>query len=239
MRGSVVSMVFQDAMSALNPVLSVGAQIEEVVRVHLGLSRRDARRRAIEMLDLVGIPAAAKRVTHYPHEFSGGMRQRVMIAMALVLEPQLVIADEPTTSLDVTIQRQILRLLRDLQQEHGMALMLITHDMGVVAEMADKVVVMYAGRIVERGSAREMFGQPAHPYTEALLRAIPGRQRLGLPLKVIDGAPPSLVDVPPGCAFHPRCQVATGECSVTRPEEHSISEGRTSACHRWHEAVQS
>ncbi|MGH3348863.1 MAG: ABC transporter ATP-binding protein [Nocardioides sp.] len=237
MRGSTVAMVFQDPMSALNPVLSVGTQIEEVLRVHLGLSRRDARRRAVEMLDLVGIPSAAKRVTHYPHEFSGGMRQRVMIAMALVLEPRLVIADEPTTALDVTIQRQILRLLRDLQSERNMALMLITHDMGVVAEMADDVVVMYAGRVVERAPVRAIFARPAHPYTEALLQAIPGPREVGHRLKVIGGAPPSLLDVPPGCPFHPRCARVTQKCTVALPEEEGVAAGRTSACHHWREVV--
>uniref|UniRef100_UPI0013B47491 ABC transporter ATP-binding protein n=1 Tax=Nonomuraea lactucae TaxID=2249762 RepID=UPI0013B47491 len=190
LRGTTIAMVFQDALCALNPVLSVGYQIAELFRAHRGLSRRQAHRRAVEVLDLVRIPAAERRARDYPHQFSGGMRQRVGIGLAIALNPQVIIADEPTTALDVTVQAQILRLLGEIQREHGTALVLITHDMGVVADVADRVAVMYAGRVVEQGGAAEVYARPAHPYTEALLGAIPRPSLRGRRLAVIPGAPP-------------------------------------------------
>ncbi len=205
-RGNDVSMIFQDPLSALHPFYKVGAQLVEAMQAHRKISRGAARARAAELLELVGIPDPGRRVDQYPHEFSGGMRQRAMIAMALANEPKLLIADEPTTALDVTVQAQILALLDDLQQRLGTAIIIITHDLGVVAEIADDIAVMYAGRIVERGSAAEIFNGPQHPYTWGLLRSIP---RLDSPrgeeLVAISGRPPSLINRPSGCYFHPRC----------------------------------
>jgi oligopeptide/dipeptide ABC transporter ATP-binding protein len=217
-RGSGLAMVFQDPLSALNPVWSVGFQIGELFRVHRGLGRREARRRAVELLERVRIPAAAQRVGQYPHQFSGGMRQRVMIAMALALDPEVLIADEPTTALDVTVQAQILELLDDLRAETGMGLLLITHDLGVVAETADRVAVMYAGRIVETGPADALLSAPAHPYTEGLLASVPrGQSGREHRLRPIAGAPPSLARIPPGCPFHPRCPYVIDRCRSERP----------------------
>src|SRR5215472_19239496 len=207
-RGNKISMIFQDPMTSLNPVLTIGDQITETIVLHQHKTKAEARRRAIEMLDLVRIPDAAKRLDEYPHQFSGGMRQRVMIAMALSCDPELLIADEPTTALDVTVQAQILDLISDLQREFDISLMLITHDLGVVAQTADRVAVMYAGRIVETASVREIFHSPGHPYTEGLLRSVPRLTEEGLKqvrLRTIEGTVPNLLSLPRGCAFAPRC----------------------------------
>jgi len=204
-RGPGIAMIFQDALSSLNPVYSVGYQIGEMFRAHRGLSKQDARKRAIELMDRVRIPAAAQRVGDYPHQFSGGMRQRVMIAMAIALDPRILIADEPTTALDVTVQAQVMDLLTDLQRDTGMGLILITHDLGVVNEVADNVAVMYAGRIVERGTVDDVFSHPAHPYTDGLMRSIPQVEAKGGRLLPITGQPPNLAAIPAGCPFHPRC----------------------------------
>ncbi|NBD09510.1 MULTISPECIES: ABC transporter ATP-binding protein [Corallococcus] len=236
-RGRHVAMVFQEPMTSLNPVFTVGEQIGEGVRLHLGATRSQARERAVEMLRQVGIPAPGERVDAYPHQLSGGMRQRVMIAMALACDPALLIADEPTTALDVTIQAQILELLKRLQAERHMAVMLITHDLGVVAGSCDAVVVMYAGRIVEQAPVRELFARPAHPYTAGLLRSIPslhdagaaegGRQRL----KAIPGMVPSLGALPSGCAFRDRCDRASELCARLTPALESKRGGQWAACH--------
>jgi oligopeptide/dipeptide ABC transporter ATP-binding protein len=228
-RGSEISMVFQEPMTSLNPVYTVGEQIAESVRIHRGAHKKEAQARALEMLQLVGIPEAARRLRDYPHQLSGGMRQRVMIGMALACNPKLIIADEPTTALDVTIQAQILELLADLRERLGMAILLITHDLGVVAEMCDDVVVMYAGRVVERGPVNDVFSSPQHPYTEALLQSIP---LLGMtqaePLRVIRGSVPSPLDWPEGCRFRPRCDYAFEKCEQMPP---LVSvDGQESAC---------
>ncbi|MFI1969196.1 peptide ABC transporter ATP-binding protein [Streptomyces cinnamoneus] len=233
LRGNKVAMVFQDSLTALSPYYTVGRQIAEPFRKHTGASRRDARLRAIEMLEKVGIPTPALRVDDYPHQFSGGMRQRVMIAMALVCDPLLLIADEPTTALDVTVQAQILDLLKDLQQQTGSSIILITHDLGVVAHTVDDLLVMYAGRAVERGTVREVLGSPRHPYTWGLLGSMPRlASAVDEPLHPIPGTPPSLLAPPPGCPFHPRCgftgEVAGERCRTQRPE---LPEGRGAACH--------
>ncbi|MBA3841412.1 MAG: ABC transporter ATP-binding protein [Actinobacteria bacterium] len=217
-RGNEISMIFQEPMTSLNPVYSVADQIAEAVRSHQSIGAKAAHARAVEMLDLVGIPEAARRAKDYPHQMSGGMRQRVMIAIALACNPKLLIADEPTTALDVTIQAQILELMGELRERLGMAILLITHDLGVVAEMCDDVVVMYAGRVVERGPVADVFGSPQHPYTEALLQSIP---LLGMtqaePLRVISGTVPSPVDWPQGCRFQPRCEYAFDRCVEEHP----------------------
>ncbi|HEV2675127.1 MAG TPA: ABC transporter ATP-binding protein [Aliidongia sp.] len=235
-RGKDISMIFQEPMTSLNPVLTIGRQIGESLRLHEGLSARDAERRAVEILTLVGIPAPARRVKEYPHQLSGGMRQRVMIAMALACNPKLLIADEPTTALDVTIQAQILDLMRDLQRRLGSAIMLITHDLGVVAEMAERVVVMYAGRKVEEGSVRDIFARPLHPYTRGLLGAVP---KLGSSLESntrsrlteIPGQVPSLRVPIVGCPFASRCPSVTDICRSMAPAVEEKRAGHLVACH--------
>jgi oligopeptide transport system ATP-binding protein len=219
-------MIFQDPMTSLNPVLTIGRQISESLELHMKLGKSDARKRSIELLEMVGIPAAAQRIDGYPHQFSGGMRQRVMIAMALSCRPQLLLADEPTTALDVTIQAQILELIKSLSKELGTAVILITHNMGVVAGMAQKLMVMYAGHAVEKASTREVFANPRHPYTLGLLRSIPRldekrRERL-IP---IDGLPPDLIDMPPGCPFQPRCSFAIDRCRAETPVLTQVANG--------------
>ncbi|MEV0679945.1 ABC transporter ATP-binding protein [Actinosynnema sp. NPDC050436] len=230
-RGEGVAMIFQDALSALNPVFTVGFQIEEQLRLRRGMSRSEARARAVELLDLVRIPHARQRVREYPHQFSGGMRQRAMIAMSLALDPEVLIADEPTTALDVTVQAQIMDLLAEIQRERHMGLVLITHDLGVVAEVADRIVVMYAGRIVEQADALSLFRAPGHPYTEALMKSLPRLDSKGTVLDTIKGLPPSLLRIPPGCPFHPRCPRAQDVCVVDVPAQQRLGLGRTSACH--------
>ncbi|MGH8876370.1 MAG: ABC transporter ATP-binding protein [Stackebrandtia sp.] len=230
-RANHVAMVFQDALSALNPVWTVGFQLAELFRLHRGMSRADAKKCAVELLDLVKMPAAKQRVNEYPHQFSGGMRQRVMIAMALALDPEVLIADEPTTALDVTVQAQVMRLLAEIQAEREMGLILITHDLGVVADVADDVTVMYAGRAVEQAGINEIFEAPAHPYTKALLKSIPRLDVKGQRLEVIAGLPPVLTNIPPGCPFAPRCGYAQDICRHDRPELLQFSGERSAACH--------
>jgi peptide/nickel transport system ATP-binding protein len=231
-RGKRVAMIFQDPLSSLHPLYKIGWQIVEAIRAHEDVSHAVARRRAIEALAEVGIPGAAARMDSYPHELSGGMRQRVMIAMALVLDPEVLVADEPTTALDVTVQAQILELIRRLQEEHGTAVVLITHDLGVVAELADDVAVMYAGRIAERGPLETILDSPEHPYTWGLLRSAP---RVEAPrserLHPIDGQPPSLIHVPRGCPFHPRCPYAFSICPRIEPRLLESQPGHAVACH--------
>jgi peptide/nickel transport system ATP-binding protein len=230
-RGARMSMVFQEPMTALNPVFTIGDQIAEVVRVHHGGNKREARERAIKMLEIVGIASPAERVDDYPHQLSGGMRQRVVIAMALVMNPALVIADEPTTALDVTIQAQILELLRELQQKFGTSILLITHDLGVVAETVSRVIVMYGGEIVEQADVRELFASAHHPYTEGLLNAMPqvGHERERL--ATIPGSVPPPTAWPKGCRFHDRCQYAWERCAAEHPPLYQIGGGHVSRCH--------
>jgi len=230
-RGNRIGMIFQEPMTSLNPVFTVGDQIIEAVVLHRGLSKAEARGRAIEMLRKVGIPSPESRVDDYPHQMSGGMRQRVMIAMALSCDPQLLIADEPTTALDVTIQAQILDLMRKLQEELGMSMLLITHDLGVVAQNAHHVAVMYAGRVVEYCDAREMFGNPRHPYTVGLFRSIPRLGARAARLDTIPGVVPSALEFPDGCRFHNRCPFAEPKCSTEEPALRPIAPGHTVACH--------
>jgi oligopeptide/dipeptide ABC transporter ATP-binding protein len=231
-RGREIGMVFQEPMTSLNPVLTIGRQLTEGLEIHLGMSQAQARKRAEELLGLVGIPDPARRLRQYPHQFSGGMRQRMMIAMALACNPSLVLADEPTTALDVTIQAQILELMKDLSRRLGVAMLIITHNLGVVARYADRVNVMYAGRIIERGTAREIYHSPRHPYTLGLLRSVP---RLDEPrrarLAPIEGQPPDLTRLPPGCAFAPRCGFRVERCGREVPPLEPVNErGHVSAC---------
>ncbi|MGW4895003.1 ABC transporter ATP-binding protein [Kitasatospora sp. NPDC004240] len=243
-RGQKIAMIFQDALSSLNPVLTVGFQLGEMFRSHHGTSRKDAKEKAVELMDRVRIPAAKQRVGDYPHQFSGGMRQRIMIAMALALEPDLIIADEPTTALDVTVQAQVMDLLAELQAEYHMGLILITHDLGVVADVADKIAVMYAGRIVETAPVHELYARPAHPYTRGLLDSIPRLDQKGQELYAIKGLPPNLLRIPAGCAFNPRCPRAQAICRTDVPPLFDVTEddgtelpGRGSACFFWKETL--
>ncbi|MFJ3517998.1 ABC transporter ATP-binding protein [Streptomyces sp. NPDC090131] len=236
LRGRDMAMIFQDPLSALHPYYTIGSQIVEAYRVHNDVDKKTARKRAVEMLDRVGIPEPGKRVDDYPHQFSGGMRQRAMIAMSLVNNPDLLIADEPTTALDVTVQAQILDLIRDLQKEFGSAVIMITHDLGVVAEMADEILVMYGGRCVERGTAEKVFYEPRHPYTWGLLGSMPRIDReQSERLIPVKGSPPSLINIPDGCAFNPRCpyaDVPKGNVTRTvRPELTQDDSRHWSACH--------
>lgn len=229
-RGSKISIIFQDPMTSLNPTFSIGNQLEEAILLHTGRNRREAKARAIEMLTLVGVNEPEKRVDQYPHELSGGMRQRVMIAMALACEPDILIADEPTTALDVTIQAQILELMQQLQKELGMAIILITHDLGVIADMCDEIVVMYGGRICERGTADEIFYNPCHEYTKGLLRSIPSVTGSKERLVPIAGSPIDLLNMPAGCAFAARCDRAMKICMTDIPEEIPINSDHLASC---------
>ena len=230
-RGPEISMIFQDALSSLNPVFPVGWQIAEMFREHRGMNKSDAMAQALRLMQRVQIPAADVRIKQYPHQFSGGMRQRIMIAMAIALDPAVLIADEPTTALDVTVQAQIMALLEELQEERQMGLILITHDLGVVADVADRIAVMYAGRLVETGDIVPLYGRPAHPYTRGLLESIPRLDQKGQELAAIGGLPPNLMRIPAGCAFNPRCRMAQDICRTDLPVLREIEPGRRSACH--------
>ncbi len=232
-RGEKISMIFQEPMTALNPVFTVGHQIMESILIHQHKTKKEAREQAIEMLRLVGIPAPEKRVDDYPHQMSGGMRQRVMIAIALCCNPQLLICDEPTTALDVTIQAQILELIRDIRERLGTSVILITHDLGVVAQVTDKVIIMYAGKVMEYGTVRQIFTDPLHPYTAALMRSIPVIGKQTERLNVIRGMVPSLSKRPDGCLFHPRCDEACELCRTVRPDLINLPDGRQVRCHKY------
>ncbi len=231
-RGSKIALIIQDPMTSLNPVLSIGNQVTEAIRIHQDIPKRSVMEKALEVLRKVNIPAAESRVRDYPHQMSGGMRQRVVGAIGISCQPLVLIADEPTTSLDVTIQAQYLKLLRDLQQESGLSLIFITHDFGIVAKMCDRVAVMYAGRIVEVGTVRDIFNAPSHPYTEALLASVPKMEEDVDRLYAIEGQPPLLHDLPVGCAFADRCQYVMDRCREEYPPEFPVAEGHYSACWR-------
>jgi peptide/nickel transport system ATP-binding protein len=237
-RGERIGMIFQNPMTHLDPVMTIGEQIGESLRFHKGITRREAGRRAVELLRQVGIPDPGLRSRSYPHSLSGGMRQRAMIAIALAGEPRILIADEPTTALDVTVQAQILRLLLDLRDRAGLSIILITHDLGVVAETCETVAVMYAGRIVERAAKRTLLRRPLHPYSQGLIRSQPGTGAPLAELPSIPGQPPSLAELPQGCRFHPRCAYAIPRCREIRPPLADAGAGRQSACLRWQELAQ-
>ena len=229
-RGSKIALIIQDPMTSLNPVFSIGNQVEEAIRIHQDIPRRTVTAKALEMLRKVNIPAAESRMKDYPHQMSGGMRQRVVGAIGISCQPQVLIADEPTTSLDVTIQAQYLKLLKDIQRESDLAIIFITHDFGIVAKMCDRVAVMYAGRIVEHGSVRDIFTNPSHPYTEALLASVPKMDRDVERLYSIEGQPPPLHDLPPGCAFADRCPDVMDKCRVDYPTSFAVADGHTASC---------
>ena len=229
-RGSKIALIIQDPMTSLNPVFSIGNQVDEAIRIHQNVSKRSAFEKTLEVLRKVNIPAAESRVKDYPHQMSGGMRQRVVGAIAISCEPQVLIADEPTTSLDVTIQAQYLKLLKDIQRDSNLAIIFITHDFGIVAKMCDRVAVMYAGRIVEHGSVRDIFNNPSHPYTEALLASVPKMDQVVDRLYSIEGQPPPLHDLPVGCSFADRCPVVMDKCRAEYPTQSTVSEGHIAYC---------
>lgn len=235
LRGAKIGAIFQDPLTSLHPLFTVGQQLAETIRYHLGLSARQARARALDLMKEVGIPAAEERIDNHPHQFSGGMRQRIVIALALAANPRLIVADEPTTALDVSIQAQITALLKRLCRDHGTAVLLVTHDMGVIAETADRVAVMYAGRIAEIGPVEDVVRRPSHPYTRGLMNSIPGLRERVARLNQIDGAMPRLHAMPTGCAFHPRCPQSGPRCLAERPELAPVVGGHTSAACWLHE----
>jgi oligopeptide/dipeptide ABC transporter ATP-binding protein len=229
--GAQLAVVFQDALTALNPVYTVGTQLAEPFRIHRKMSRSDAQRAAIELMARVGIPEPVSRANDYPHQFSGGTRQRLQIAIAVALAPTVLLADEPTTALDVTVQAQIMKLIGGLRGEHRMAVVLITHDLALVAEQADRVVVMYAGNVIESGPVKEVFAAPRHPYTRGLLDSVPVHAERGADLKSIGGSPPDLHHIPSGCVYQDRCPLVRDLCRAERPAPRSVGLGRTAACH--------